>query len=77
MKKPLNPKGDINQGKSTSNKSHQDTTSELKRHGISNSGGQLSYQTDNKQGNVNRGNQNSDVQGKKQAPKKESMHKPK
>lgn len=45
--------------------------------GISNSGGQYAYQTDNKQGTINRGNQNPDVQGKKKAPRVPSKSKPK
>ncbi len=45
--------------------------------GISNSGGQFSYQTDNKQGTINKGNQNPDVQGKRKAPKLPSKFKPK
>ena len=45
--------------------------------GISNSGGQFSYQTDNKQGTINKGNQNPEVQGKRKAPKVPSKFKPK
>lgn len=48
-----------------------------KQRGISNSGGQMSYQTDNKQATVNKGNENSMVQGKTKAPKMPSKHKPK
>jgi hypothetical protein len=45
--------------------------------GIPNSGGQMSYQTDNKQATVNKGNINSMVQGKKKAPQMPSKHSPK
>ena len=67
---PGHPKGvGKPQGGSTSDRAFKDTTQELKKHGVSNSGGQLSNQTDNKQSNVNRGNQSPDVQGKKHAPR--------
>lgn len=48
-----------------------------KQRGISNSGGQMSHQTDNKQATVNKGNVNSMVQGKTKAPKMPSKHSPK
>lgn len=65
------------QGKSKSDLNFKSEIRELKKRGISNSGGQMSYQTDNKQATVNKGNINSMVQGKKKAPKMPSMHKPK
>jgi hypothetical protein len=37
----------------------------------------MSYQTDNKQATVNKGNINSMVQGKTKAPKMPSKHSPK
>jgi hypothetical protein len=37
----------------------------------------MSYQTDNKQATVNKGNVNSEYQGKKQAPKQPSESPPK
>ncbi|TCK79526.1 hypothetical protein [Albibacterium bauzanense] len=51
--------------KSTTDREHSDIKKMNKNQGIPNSGGQYSFQTDNKQGNVNRGNQNPDRQGKK------------
>ncbi len=45
--------------------------------GNSNSGGQMYYQTNNKQATVNKGNINSMVQGKTKAPKIPSKHSPK
>jgi hypothetical protein len=65
------------QGSSKSNLALKSEIMELKQRGISNSGGQMSYQTDNKQATVNKGNINSMVQGKKKAPKMPSKHKPK
>lgn len=65
------------QGKSKSNLNFKSEIKELKQRGISNSGGQMSYQTDNKQATVNKGNINTMVQGKKKAPKMPSKHKPK
>lgn len=61
--KPGKTKGG-DQGSTTSDRAFKSTKENLKQRGISNSGGQLSHQTDNKQGNVNKGNQNPDVQGK-------------
>ncbi|HXI00415.1 MAG TPA: hypothetical protein VNI52_09095 [Sphingobacteriaceae bacterium] len=68
---------DGSQGGTTSDRAFKSTKENLKQRGVSNSGGQMSYQTDNKQATVNKGNVNSDVQGKKQAPKKESQSSPK
>ena len=51
--------------KSTSDREHVDIKKMNKNQGIPNSGGQNSFQTDNKQSNVNRGNQSPDKQGKK------------
>jgi hypothetical protein len=65
------------QGQSTSDRAFKSTKEGLKQRGVSNSGGQNSDQTDNKQATVNKGNVNPDVQGKKQAPQKESAHSPK
>lgn len=65
------------QGNSTSDRAFKSNREELKSRGISNSGGQMSDQTDNKQATVNKGNVNPDVQGKKQAPQKPSAHPPK
>jgi len=50
---------------STADRAHTDIEKMSKSHTIPNSGGQTANQTDNKQGNVNRGNQNPDKQGKK------------
>jgi len=78
MKDKLNNKsGQDQQGKSTSNQFFKSVKDGEKQRGISNSGGQWSYQTDNKQGTVNKGNQNPGVQGKKHAPKLPSMYGPK
>jgi len=65
------------QGGSTSDRAFKSTKEGLKQRGVSNSGGQMSDQTDNKQATVNKGNTNPDVQGKKQAPQTESESKPK
>lgn len=70
----------INKNVQTSEKNHSSTADrefnsikdDKKQRGISNSGGQQSFQTDNKQGSVNRGNQNPNVQGKNNAKKKQS-----
>jgi len=48
----------------TSDREHVDIKKMNKNQGIPNSGGQNSFQTDNKQSNVNRGNQSPDKQGK-------------
>lgn len=64
------------QGGTTSDRAFKDVL-ETKKHSIPNSGGQMSHQTDNKQGNVNKGNQNPNVQGKKQAPATQSQSRPK
>lgn len=78
MKAPSKNKSNENQqGTSKSNEAFRSGKEEQKQRGISNSGGQMSYQTDNKQATVNRGNENSMVQGKKQAPKMPSKHSPK
>ena len=77
-KQPGNEKpGRGSQGGSTADRAFKAGREELKQRGISNSGGQMSYQTDNKQTTVNKGNQNPDVQGKKQAPSKPSQSSPK
>ena len=78
MKDKLNNKSNQDQqGKSNSNQFFDSVRDEKKQRGISNSGGQMSYQTDNKQATVNKGNENPNVQGKKQAPKRPSQHGPK
>ena len=78
MKTPVKNKSNENQqGSSKSNEAFKSGTEELKKRGISNSGGQMSYHTDNKQSTVNKGNENSMVQGKKKAPKMPSKHSPK
>ena len=65
FEKQQHGKGNIaEQGNSTSDRSFKSTKDDLKQRGVSNSGGQLSNQTDNKQGNVNKGNQNPNIQGK-------------
>jgi hypothetical protein len=65
------------QGGSKSNQLFDSVRDQKRGRGISNSGGQMSYQTDNKQATVNRGNENPNVQGKKQAPRTPSRHDPK
>jgi hypothetical protein len=65
------------QGQSTSDRAFKSTKEGLKQRGVSNSGGQNSDQTDNKQATVNKGNTNPDVQGKKQAPQEQSESRPK
>lgn len=75
--KAKNKSNENRQGTSKSNLSFKSEIKELKSRGISNSGGQMSYQTDNKQATVNKGNINSMVQGKKKAPKMPSKYKPK
>lgn len=65
------------QGSSTSDRAFKSTKEELKSRGISNSGGQMSDQTDNKQATVNKGNVNPNVQGKKKAPQLPSESSPK
>lgn len=75
--KSSNPSGQGPQGKSTANQFFTSVKDEQKQRGISNSGGQMSYQTDNKQATVNKGNENPNVQGKKHAPKVQSEHGPK
>ncbi|WP_036677953.1 hypothetical protein [Daejeonella oryzae] len=81
MKNPIPPGKDSastgSQGKSTSNRAFDDNREVLKSRGISNSGGQMSDQTDNKQATVNKGNVNPDVQGKQHAPQKPSESSPK
>ncbi|NEU09823.1 hypothetical protein GZH53_15965 [Flavihumibacter sp. R14] len=67
----------VNQGSSTFNRSIKSTKGDMKQRGVSNSGGQMSDQTDNKQATVNKGNVNPDVQGKVQASKKPSESSPK
>ncbi|UKJ08334.1 hypothetical protein [Solitalea lacus] len=53
----------------TANRAFLSGRVEQKKRGISNSGGQLSFQTDNKQATINRGTTNPDVQGKKHSPR--------
>ena len=78
MKTPVkNKSNEDQQGSSTSNQAFKSGKEEQKQRGISNSGGQMSYQTDNKQATVNKGNVNPNVQGKKQAPQTPSKHGPK
>jgi len=50
---------------STSDQEHISIKHVKSNPGIPNSGGQNANQTDNKQGNVNRGNQSPDKQGKR------------
>lgn len=50
---------------------------QLKEQGVSNSGGQFSDQTDNKQSTINKGQQSPAVQGKKKAAKLPSKSGPK
>lgn len=78
MKTPVkNKSNEDQQGSSKANEAFRSGNEELKKRGISNSGGQMSYHTDNKQATVNRGNENSMVQGKKKAPQMPSKHSPK
>ena len=78
MKIPMKNKSNENpQGSSKGNQSIQSKKETLKSMGNSNSGGQMYYQTDNKQATVNKGNLNSMVQGKTKAPKIPSKHSPK
>ncbi len=77
MKNNHKPVPDQTQGNSTSDRAFKSTKQDLKQRGISNSGGQMSNQTDNKQATVNKGNVNPNVQGKKQAPKVQSESSPK
>lgn len=65
------------QGNSTSDRAFNSPKDAAKQHGISNSGGQMAHQTDNKQATVNKGNVNPNVQGKKQAAKMPSQSSPK
>ena len=65
------------QGGSTSDRAFKSTKEDLKQRGVSNSGGQMSDQTDNKQATVNKGNVNPNVQGKKHAPQVPSESHPK
>jgi len=78
MKIPANNKSNEDQqGSSKSNQAFKSGKEDQKQRGISNSGGQMSYQTDNKQATVNKGNENSNFQGKVKAPKTPSKHSPK
>ncbi|WP_276347037.1 hypothetical protein [Daejeonella sp. JGW-45] len=72
-----NKSNEDQQGSSKSNQAFQSVKEAQKQRGISNSGGQMSFQTDNKQATINRGNENPNVQGKKQAPQTHSKHSPK
>ncbi len=65
------------QGRNASDINSKITKKQLKERGISNSGGQFSDQTDNKQVTINKGHQNPDVQGKRKAPKLPSKSGPK
>jgi hypothetical protein len=65
------------QGSATSDRAFKSLKEDLKQRGISNSGGQMSDSTDNKQATVNKGNVNPDVQGKEHASKKQSESSPK
>ncbi len=77
MKIPVkNKSNEDQQGSSKSNQAFQSVKDGQKQRGISNSGGQMSYQTDNKQATVNKGNENPNIQGKKQAPQTQSKHRP-
>ncbi|WP_118194189.1 hypothetical protein [Albibacterium indicum] len=49
---------------SIANREHTDVKKLKKNQGIPNSGGQTANETDNKQSNVNRGNQSSEKRGK-------------
>jgi hypothetical protein len=62
--KNKNQQNPESQGGSTSDRNFKSTKEALKQRGISNSGGQYAHQTDNKQGTVNKGNQDPNVQGK-------------
>ena len=64
------------QGNTTSDRAFKSTKENLKQRGVSNSGGQMSNQTDNKQATVNKGNVNPNVQGKQQAPQEQSESRP-
>jgi hypothetical protein len=75
--KPFNISNEDKQGLSRSDLFFKSVKDDKKQRGISNSGGQMSYQTDNKQATVNRGNENPNFQGKKHAPKVQSKHPPK
>ncbi|MHB1178329.1 MAG: hypothetical protein ACYCZO_08365 [Daejeonella sp.] len=78
MKIPVkNKSNEDQQGSSRSNQAFKSGKEDQKQRGISNSGGQMSYQTDNKQATINKGNVNPDVQGKKQASQTPSKHSPK
>lgn len=78
MKTPVKNNANANeQGSSKSNQAFQSVKEAQKQRGISNSGGQMSYQTDNKQATVNKGNENLNVPGKKQTPQTPSKHSPK
>lgn len=78
MKVPVkNKSNEDQQGSSKSNQAFQSVKEVQKQRGISNSGGQMSFQTDNKQATINRGNENPNLQGKKQAPQTQSKHSPK
>jgi hypothetical protein len=81
MKNPIPPGKNSaqteSQGQSTSDRAFKSTKEDLKQRGVSNSGGQMSDQTDNKQATVNKGNTNPNVQGKKRAPQLPSESSPK
>lgn len=73
MKSQIPNKSNENQqGGTKSNQAFESKRDALKQRGISNSGGQTSFQTDNKQATVNKGNVNPNVQGKTDAPTKTS-----
>ncbi len=75
MKTPIkNKSNEDQQGNSKSNLAFKSASEEQKQRGISNSGGQMSDKTDNKQATVNKGNVNPAVQGKKKAPRVPGGH---
>ena len=77
MKSQIPNKSNENQqGGTKSNQAFESKREDQKQRGISNSGGQMSFQTDNKQATVNKGNVNPDSQGKQQSPSKPSKHSP-
>lgn len=77
MKSQIPNKSNENQqGGTKSNQAFESKRESLKQRGISNSGGQASFTTDNKQATVNKGNVNPNVQGKVQSPAKTSKHSP-
>lgn len=76
MAKKSSSKGKLNSIK-PDNSPYVSSKARKKQPGISNSGGQFSNQTDNKQVTINKGQQNPLVQGKKKAAKLPSQSGPK